>query len=219
MFRRQAAAGHGMKTTLTQRMTARLKGDFCVFLIGMRINRWWELHPWGRVALAMPRMLRELRAHPEMGLLHAERWFGRTLIFVQYWRSFEALEHYARNPDLAHLPAGAAFTRRVGNSGDVGIWHETNRIAAGQFETIYHYMPPFGLGRAAALEHATGSRETARGRLGKPRRPGLIKPGGTPEMRTVCVWRFKKCASLANARQATCRPDDRLKLPSATRPK
>lgn len=44
---------------------------------------------------------------------------------VQYWRSFEHLERFARNPELAHLPAWKRFNRAVGGSGDVGIWHET----------------------------------------------------------------------------------------------
>ncbi|MGZ7042353.1 MAG: DUF4188 domain-containing protein, partial [Thermoanaerobaculia bacterium] len=27
-------------------MTAQIDGDFCVFLIGMRINRIWKFHKW-----------------------------------------------------------------------------------------------------------------------------------------------------------------------------
>ncbi len=40
-----------------------------VFLIGMRVNRWWKVRQWLRTALAMPRMLRELGQHPELGML------------------------------------------------------------------------------------------------------------------------------------------------------
>lgn len=42
-----------------------------MFLIGMRINRPLEVHRWGPVFVAMPRMLRWLDQHPEAGLL---RW-------------------------------------------------------------------------------------------------------------------------------------------------
>jgi predicted ATPase len=49
--------------------------------------------------------------------------------------------------------------------GDVGIWHETYRIRAGDYETIYNGMPPIGLGRAGRLVPATGRRDTARARL------------------------------------------------------
>jgi len=62
-----------------------------VFLIGMRVNRWWKIRQWLRTALAMPRMLRELQQHPELGLLGGESWFGRTTILVSYWKSVDHL--------------------------------------------------------------------------------------------------------------------------------
>ena len=46
----------------SRRMTAEIDGEFCVFLIGMRVNRWWKLHKWMPVALAIPRMVRKLAA-------------------------------------------------------------------------------------------------------------------------------------------------------------
>ena len=52
--------------TLQKRMTGRMEGDFVVFLIGMRVNRWWKPWSWLRVALAMPRMIRELQAQPAL---------------------------------------------------------------------------------------------------------------------------------------------------------
>ncbi len=55
-----------------ERLTATLDGDFVVFLIGMRINKPWMAHKWFPVALAMPRMLKELSRQPELGFLHAE---------------------------------------------------------------------------------------------------------------------------------------------------
>jgi hypothetical protein len=148
-----------------QRMTAALDGEVAVFLIGMRINRFWKIHKWWPVFMAMPRMIRELQAHRELGLLHLEYWFGRTTIMVQYWKSFEALEAYAKSRDHEHLPAWAAFNRNVASNGDVGIWHETYRVRAGEHKCIYNNMPPFGLARATQLVPATGGRETAAGRM------------------------------------------------------
>ena len=49
-----------MAKTINQRMTVKLEGDFVVFLIGMRINRFWKFHKWIPVAAAMPKMLKEL---------------------------------------------------------------------------------------------------------------------------------------------------------------
>jgi hypothetical protein len=35
-----------MPGILDRRVTARIEGDFVVFLLGMRINRPWKLHQW-----------------------------------------------------------------------------------------------------------------------------------------------------------------------------
>jgi hypothetical protein len=149
----------------TQRMTARMEGEFCVFLIGMRINRPLKIHKWLPVAQAMPRMLSELNQNPDLGFLGGDFWFGRTIISLQYWRSFAHLTDYATNKKGAHLPAWAAFTRSVGSSGDVGIWHETYTVKPGSYETIYHNMPPFGLGRAGSLVPASGRYQSAKDRV------------------------------------------------------
>ena len=148
-----------------ERLTAEMSGDFVVFLIGMRINRPWKVHKWWPVASAMPRMLAELAAKPEIGFLHGQSWFGRTILMVQYWRSTEALFAYARDREAAHLPAWAAFNKAVGTNGDVGIWHETYAIGPGRYETIYANMPAFGLGQAGTLVPATGKRLAAAERL------------------------------------------------------
>ena len=67
-----------------RRLTATLEGEFAVFLIGMRINQPLKVHQWLPVARAMPRMIRELYRHPELGFVHAETCFSRTIILVQY---------------------------------------------------------------------------------------------------------------------------------------
>jgi hypothetical protein len=86
---------------------------------------------------------------------------------VQYWRSFEQLEAYARSKDHGHWPAWSAFNRNVkASSGDVGIWHETYRVRAGEYEALYGSMPAYGLGKVGALVPASGRRESARGRIG-----------------------------------------------------
>ena len=81
---------------------------------------------------------------------------------AQYWQSFDHRETYAKNHDRAHLPAWAAFNRHVGNNGDVGIWHETYRVAPGNFEAFYGNMPPFGMDKATRLVEASGRRNSAR---------------------------------------------------------
>ena len=149
-----------------ERLTATLDGDFVVFLIGMRLNQPWKVHKWWPVASAMPRMLSELRCQPELGLLHAEMWFSRTLVMVQYWRSMDQLMDYATNKQAEHLPAWKAFNQSIGTDGSVGIWHETFAVSAGAHESVYVNMPAFGLGRAGRLEAATGRKHSAKGRFG-----------------------------------------------------
>lgn len=67
---------------------------------------------------------------------------GPTLI--QYWRSFEDLERFDRNPEDPHLPAWRHFNRTVGSDGSVGIWHETYILERANYEAIYSNMPPSG---------------------------------------------------------------------------
>lgn len=155
-----------MARVIEQRMAAHIEGDFVVFLIGMRINRPWKPQKWLPVLLAMPKMLKELDAlrAEETGFLGHN---GPALgVIVQYWRSFDHLEAYARASDRQHFPAWVDFNKRMKASrGDVGIWHETYLIRAGEYEAIYSGMPPYGLGRASELVPATGNREAARQRL------------------------------------------------------
>lgn len=148
------------------RYSATIDGDFVVFLIGARINRLWQVNKWLPVTRAMPRMLKELREHPELGLLHVEGFLqGRTVMTVQYWRSFDHLDAYAHAKDKAHLPAWAAFNRAVGGNGAVGVFHETYSVRAGEFECVYVNMPPMLMAKAGEIVSATGTRESARGRL------------------------------------------------------
>jgi hypothetical protein len=158
-----------MSNVIPQRMTARIEGDFVVFLIGMRINKLWKVWKWAPVARQMPRMLAELAAQPELGLLHARTHFGLpNILVVQYWRSFEHLHNYATGANALHLPAWQAFNRAVGSNGDVGIWHESYLVKDGAYESVYNNMPPYGLGVAGSLQPAQGRMKSAKGRLGLP---------------------------------------------------
>lgn len=155
--------GASSNRPIPHRYSAQIEGDFVVFLIGMRINSWWKIHKWLPVLRAMRPMLEELVADPESGLLCFHR-IGK-LSFVQYWRSFEQLEAYARAQDKKHWPAWLEFNKRMkGCRGDVGIWHETFLVRAGQYEAIYSGVPRQGLAAAGPLED-TDVRETARLRL------------------------------------------------------
>src|SRR3954466_2003114 len=151
-----------MAQVIRQRMTARIKGDFVVFIIGMRINRPWKMHKWMPVFFAMPKMLKELAKKPESGFLGAETSIG---VIVQYWKSFEHLEAYAKDRDGLHYPAWKAFNTKIKSSGDVGIWHETYLVKSGNYECIYNNMPAHGLGKVGELLPISGKLEFAAGRV------------------------------------------------------
>ncbi len=153
-----------MSKIIKQRMHAKIEGDFVVFIIGMRVNKLWKIHKWLPVATAMPKMIAELSKNPESGFLGARQ---SGLWLVQYWRSFEHLVAYARNRDSKHFPAWVKFNKRVGSSGDVGIWHETFLIKDGQYETVYNNMPPGGLGKIGTLIPASGKYGSAMSRAGR----------------------------------------------------
>ena len=155
-----------MPTIHPGRYTARIEGPFVVFIIGFRINRRLAFGKWVPVAKAMPPMLKELYANPELGFLGAQSsiyWPG--VMMVQYWRSFEHLVDYAQSRNAVHLPAWKAFNQSVGDDGTVGIWHETYQVAAGKYECIYANMPRFGLALAGTHEAATGHLRDARSRM------------------------------------------------------
>ena len=173
-----------MAAILNGRFAGKIEGDFVVFLIGMRVNRLLQVHKWLPVARAMPRMLKELAAHPEMGLLHAEAYLsGRTVMTVQYWRSFEQLHAYAHAKELQHLPAWAEFNRRVGGNGSVGIFHETYAVSAGRYESIYANMPRMGLAKAGEMVSAVGRMGVARSRMGYSSLPHDAEAGSADSLR------------------------------------
>ena len=155
-----------MTNIIAERMAAEIEGDFVVFLIGMRVNKWHKFGKWMPVAKAMGVMLKELYAKPseETGFLgHQEL---SKFNMAQYWKSFDHLEAYARSKDEAHWPAWVEFNRAMkGAREDVGIWHETYKVHAGEYEAIYSGMPKMGLGKVSSLVPATGNREAARQRM------------------------------------------------------
>jgi hypothetical protein len=155
-----------MPTLYPGRHAARIEGPFVIFLIGFRINRFFAFNKWLPVAKAMPPMVKELYANPQLGFLgaHSSFYWPGTLM-VQYWRSFDHLVDYAQSRNASHLPAWKAFNQSVGDDGTVGIWHETYQVGAGQYEAIHVNMPRFGLALAGSHEPAVGHLRDARSRM------------------------------------------------------
>ncbi len=148
------------------RWTAEIDGDFVVFIIGARINSKWQalraLRDLGG-RKGMNFMLQYLMAHPEKGLLGYET-MGFTN--VQYWRSFEHLEAFAKDSGDPHLDVWRTYWRRVGRDTRAGIWHETYLVRDGEYEAIYTNVPTRGLGKASRcvpVAESVSARQRLRG--------------------------------------------------------
>jgi hypothetical protein len=104
-------------------------------------------------------MLYHLRSRPEIGLMHAMIVLGAGgPMVIQYWRSVEQLERFARDDRAPHHPAWRTWNRMIGyRRPQVGIWHESYQVKAGDYECLYGNMPRFGLARAA--EHVPVERK------------------------------------------------------------
>ena len=111
-----------------QRMTVEIEGDFVVFLIGMRINKPWKIHKWLPVfagdAADAARSWR--KAGVGVSRLSAVSRRDRAVLAV------------VRAPRSATRAIATRCTGRRGwrstrsvrrGAGDVGIWHETYRVA------------------------------------------------------------------------------------------
>jgi len=153
-----------MGTINQGRWAAEIDGDFVVFLIGARPHPLHLIRSFQDLGgrRGMKHMLDHLVAHPDKGLLGYQ--MGYPAI-VQYWRSFEHLEAFARDRDDPHLEAWRTYWKRVGTSTRTGIWHETFLVRAGEYEAVYGNMALFGLakaGRLVPLAETVGARERLR---------------------------------------------------------
>lgn len=150
-----------------------IKGDFCVFLIGFRVNGFARGADNSWLGKAMGDMLKELQDQPELGCLNCDSYVspnpvgGSTFLLVQYWRSYDQLLNYARGQDLKHYPAWMRILKESkGNGALGGIWHEAFKVRDGEYEGIYVNTPPMGLGKVE-LTPAIGKMTTSKGRTGE----------------------------------------------------
>lgn len=148
------------------RWTARTDEEFLVYIVGMSLNRPWRVGGWAYTVAAALRMRRQLHGRPATGCLgfHLTWLMGGPAVFM-YWRSYEELEAYARDPGRSHLPAWRWFNTEGRNSGDVGLWHELFRARAGEAELAYANTPRLGV-LAFRDPVPIGSTQTAAQRMG-----------------------------------------------------
>ena len=140
-----------MGSTNIGRFTAEIEGDFVVFIIGAKLNPLRLIRGLRDLGgnKGMKHMLDYLSKNPEKGLFGYEQLGVGS--WVQYWRSFNHLEAFAKDTEDPHLDAWRKYFKRVVKSGRTGIWHETFLVRAGEFETMYTNMPDFGLAKASSV--------------------------------------------------------------------
>lgn len=184
------------KAALRPRMTAEIEGDFAVFITGMRINKFWKIHKWYPNFRAMRKILMGLFGNQEeYGALCAQAyWNLRGPLLIGYFRSVEQLERFANDPNQPHAKVWADYFKRMKDSPDVGVWHETYVVRDGEYEAAYDFMPKAtGLamgtsyvpierrGDKAGQRRATGARYAARRSGSKPsdaEEPSDVEPAG-----------------------------------------
>ncbi|EZH66141.1 hypothetical protein DH09_09375 [Bacillaceae bacterium JMAK1] len=149
---------------MQKRISTKNDQDLVVFIIGMRINKWWNIKNWWPVFMAMRPMLQELYADKSTGFLSQDTTLGgRTIVLTQYWESVDQLLDYAHGK--THKEAWIDFYNKSAKSEAVGIFHETYEVKAGAYESVYSRMSkPRGILKAREMQTLT-EESTAKGRL------------------------------------------------------
>jgi hypothetical protein len=149
------------------RWTVDIDGDFVVFIIGAKVRNPVRAMRALPLLGEMNKMLADLAADPSKGLLAYQRHGGPFGVIVQYWRSFEALETFARSTDDRHARVWRAwFAKAQHKNPSVGIWHETYKVHAHEYEAIYQNMAPIGLAKAGTAAAIGKRSKDARTRIG-----------------------------------------------------
>jgi len=126
-------------------------------LFGLRVNRWGRVWSWWPLVRALRRMVREAETSPdESGMLWARQWRDdREFTVLSYWRDMQSALGWAQDARFRHVDAWRRYNHgRVGDSGDVGLWHEVIEIDPKRLHTIYRDVEWRGLAAATTYEEA-----------------------------------------------------------------
>ena len=166
--RKRTSSSHAVRTG---RWMARRDEPFAVFLFGMRLNRLRGLPRFLWSLRVLRRVLRDLDTHPERGFLAGRVYrTGWTLIAVQYWESFDALDAWARDHRLPHRQPWQQYLREALDDGAMGLWHETYLASPGSWEGVYLNLPPWGLAAGVEAVEMQATKGSARERLREQRK-------------------------------------------------
>lgn len=157
---------------LPGRYTAEIEGDFAVFHIGFILNGHIPTREMKQLLDSFNSMLGDLEGQPEKYGFYGSTTYTSantrvdSIMAIQYWRSQHHLNAFARDRLSSHFPSMQWLGKVAKVSTNVGFWHESFAVHAGEHESIYVHCPQILLGKAGKVVPATGQRRTARGRLG-----------------------------------------------------
>ena len=151
-----------------KRITATLPDaidELCLLRLGLQCRGLGARLYGLRLARAIARASAEAVA-TGAGLLCSERFTlgGGHFGVLQYWRSFDELEAWARRPP--HAEWWRAAVERMRTKGDLGVYHETFLVPRDRIESIALECAPAGLATFGTIGAPDGPRTTSRGRLG-----------------------------------------------------
>jgi hypothetical protein len=152
------------------RFTAASQDSVVVFLVGVRINKFLQIWRGLPFLIAMIRALWYLSKNEDAGMLKTEMCLcWRGAFALQYWRSFEDLERFARYDQAPHLVAWRNANKRLAKSTAIGIFHETYVTTPDTREVIYVNMDAWGMSEATKSHTSlSNAQNTARGRMDAP---------------------------------------------------
>ncbi|WP_224336535.1 monooxygenase family protein [Haloprofundus halobius] len=112
-----------MSSDIERRGTADVEGRLVVYINGMRLNKLRAIPQWVAAGRKRARMFERLEADPDSGFLGYQPAFMglRTGAAIQYWRSLEDLQRFARDPNDLHVPAWNWYNEAVDDGGGVGF--------------------------------------------------------------------------------------------------
>ena len=150
----------------TGRFFAKRQEGVVVFILGMRIHNVWNVLKWVRLYKVISSLLNELEHSDDLGYLGSKQSTSfREPLIIQYWNSLDQLHAFAKSPKHTHIKAWREFNQLVGDSEDIGIWHETYVVSGNSHENIYINMPFTGLGQFTPLQLTKGVYANFRDRL------------------------------------------------------
>jgi len=85
-------------------------------------------------------------------------------MMVQYWRSQEHLNKWAKSALRAHLKPMIESRKHISQGNIYGFWHESYHIHAGEYDTVYSNMSRVLFGKVGDIYPLTGKLRTAAGR-------------------------------------------------------